>query len=708
MDSEKDDIDPAWWAAAFDDASVEEYEPAELLSTRLDRLAKQEGIGEFQKMVLETLALATSAMLNPGDWLAPFSPAMEFGNRRSVVPADLTKEQVALLARIARLVDRPDLRSRVADVAWVYGDRSCVAMLDTAIDAYRAAPLTDDNIWFSIGRDAWRRAFELAKRRGADGQVRIQEMTKALKEHVLAGTVADRFRLPDCAALLRENGRVAAVERSEVAEYLATLAAAVGEVDPRLSRHLEREAAAWFGASDADAVNAATDRVARTYIAEADARMAADPVSGAMVEGHFLEKAIATFRTLPRSYRRANGIEDLIVELRDRLHASRETTLENMMRITSGPVDLTNAVSYARERVSGHADRFEALAMFATLAPPMDAERVRTAAEKAVDGSLSRIIGSSTFSRDARKVAASEGSTRHPNDPAVQNEIVRHVTIQAQVSAQGLIWPALELLTFQHRYDRDYITALCAESSTVPEGHAGLWGAGLTFGLAGDYGPAVAILRPAARTGRPDLAQASWSPHLVRRRADRRREREEPEGAAGNGRGRRRPRRRDGDGAPRVTSRTGRGQPAQRHRPRPPRRRSRVELQLDVRLVVLSAPRAVARHTDGQRSRTTAGCDRDIRPCHSRRDGRAGTRAQLQRNRRRYERGCENSRGMKANVGTCDADGASSSWAYSLTHPALVDVVGLYLNPPPWCSASMRAGKLALVNGVVTHARSSA
>lgn len=49
---------------------------------------------------------------------------------------------------------------------------------------------------------------------------------------------------------------------------------------------------------------------------------------------------------------------------------------------------------------------------------------------------------------------------------------------------------------FEHRYDRDFITALCAESSTVPEGHSGLWGAGLMFGLAGDFGPAVAILVP--------------------------------------------------------------------------------------------------------------------------------------------------------------------------------------------------------------------
>ncbi len=495
MDPEKDEIDPAWWSLPLEDANEEKYEPPELLSARFGELATQEGVAEFQKMVLETLALATSAMLEPGDWLAPFSPAIEFGNRRSVIPGDLTTEQVALLARIAALVDRPDLQARVADIAWLYGDRSVVGMLNTAIDAYRAAPLTDD-VWFSVGKNAWRRAFELAQRQGADGDVRIEEMSKALKDHLLACTIDDRFRIPDCAALLRHNGRVAASERTEIAGHLVALASVATEVAPRLSRHLEREATGWFAAGDVEAVNAATDRIARTYIAEADARVAAEPGGGAMVEGLFLEKAIATFRTLPRSYRIAKGIEELIVDLRDRLHGSREMTIENMMRTSSEPVDLTEAVSYARERVSGHADKFEALAAFATLVPPMDAGAVRVAAAKVVDQSIQHIFSSSTFSRDARKVAARDGSTRAPQDPAVESEIVQNVTIHAQIAAHGLIRPALELLMLQHRYDRDYMVALCAESSTVPEGHAGLWGAGLAFGLAGDYGPSTAILIP--------------------------------------------------------------------------------------------------------------------------------------------------------------------------------------------------------------------
>lgn len=149
MDTVSEAIDPSWWedvlAAALDDP----YEPPELLSTHLEQAAADPSVTGLHELVLQVLAMVSSAMLNPEDWLEPFTPAMQFGGKRTVVPADLDADQVALLARIAPLVERDDLRARVADVAWVCGDRSDIAMLDRAIDAYRAAPLTGD-VWFSV------------------------------------------------------------------------------------------------------------------------------------------------------------------------------------------------------------------------------------------------------------------------------------------------------------------------------------------------------------------------------------------------------------------------------------------------------------------------------------------------------------------------------------------------------------------------------
>lgn len=495
-DSVSDAIDPTWWEDALAAASLDDpYEPPELLSTHLERAAADPAVTGLHELVLQVLAMVSSAMLNAEDWLEPFTPAMQFGGKRTVVPADFDADQVALLARIAPLVERDDLRARVADVAWVYGDRSDVAMLDRAIDAYRAAPLTGD-VWFSVGRDAWVRAFALAGRRGADGRARVQEMSDALRAQVLAGRVTDNFRTVSFAETLRQHGRVDGAARAEVHEALFALAAQASSENPRLSRQLEREALAWLGGSDSAAANAATERVARTYIAEADARIKADPKAGALVEGHFLEKAIAVLRTIPRSYRLEKGLVELIDDLRARLHESRELSMEQMMRIESDPVDLTDAVSYARSQVSGHADKFDALAAFAMLAPPMDKSSTRENAAKMLEGSISRIFQSSTYSADFRKIAVNPGSSDEADENAVWAEMVRTVFYHSQLLGRGMIQPAQEVLTTEHRFSRQYMVSLCAESPTVPEGHETLWGDGLALGLGGNYGAAVSVLVP--------------------------------------------------------------------------------------------------------------------------------------------------------------------------------------------------------------------
>lgn len=495
MDTVSEAIDPSWWedvlAAALDDP----YVPPESLSTHLEQAAADPSVTGLHELVLQVLAMVSSAMLNPEDWLEPFTPAMQFGGNRTVVPADLDADQVALLARIAPLVERDDLRARVADVAWVYGDRSDDAMLDRAIEAYRAAPLTGD-VWFSVGKEGWVRAFALAARRGADGQTRTQDMSDALKAQVLAGQVTDNFRTVEFAETLRQHGRVDAAGRAEVSEALFALAARASSVAPRLSRHLEREALAWIGASNTAAANAATERVARTYIAEADSRIQADSKAGTLAEGHFLEKAIAVLRTIPRSYRLENGLDKLINDLRIRLRESRESSIEQMMRVQSDPVDLTEAVAYARSQVSGHADKFDALAAFATLAPPLDEASTRENAEKMLEGTISHIFGSSTFSSDFRKIASRPGSSGQTDEDTVWAEMVRTAFFHSQLLGKGVIQPAQEILTTEHQFSRQYVVSLCMESPTVPQGHEALWGNGLVLGLGGNYGAAVSVLVP--------------------------------------------------------------------------------------------------------------------------------------------------------------------------------------------------------------------
>ena len=490
VDCDTAEIDPAWWSDAFGAADVDEYEPPERLSFEFRRLLEEPNLGDTQRQVLDVLAAATSAMLQSGDWLHPFTPMMEIGGARSVLPSDLTEQQTVLLARIAPLIQQPSLRARVADIAWLYGKRSRTDLVDLAIDAYRAMPLTA-KVWNDGGKDSWHRAFDLAWRCGKNSQARINEMTSTLVGKILSSSVDDRFLVVHLAAMLRKNVRTTADIARPTAEHLVALASDKS-AEPRLSRHLEREAADWFGESDLQAVYACLERAARTYIAEADGRIANNPKAGALAEGHFLEKALAMLLRLPRSYRLEHGLETFITELRERLAASRESTLEAMVRIESDPIDLREAVADARVRVSGK-PQWEALAIFASLIPPPDYDRALAQAKELADSSVSHLFPSATYSRDGRKVAANPGKTRQPDDPAVWAVVVENVGMQAQFGS-GLILPALSVLTFEHRYNREWLTGMCVESPFVPEGHAAIWGAGLALGMAGDFGPAVAIL----------------------------------------------------------------------------------------------------------------------------------------------------------------------------------------------------------------------
>ena len=492
MDQNSDVIDPSWWEIVL--SSVELFEPPELLSGYFERAASDPEVTGMHELVLQVLATASSAMLDPEKWLEPFTPAMQFHDKRTIVPSDMNDAQVALLARIAPMIKRDVLRARVADVAWVYGDRSDIAMMDKAIDAYRAAPLIGD-VWFSVGRDSWIRAFALVARRGADGKARVKEMSAALKAEILVGEVSDGYTTVQFAEALRQHGQVDAGERREVCEALIALAAQ-SLTTPRLSRHLDREAVAWIRNADVTASNAAIHRIANTYVAEADSRIETDPDSGALVEGHFLEKAIAVLLTLPRSYRLSNDLDKLVAALRVRLHESRESSVEQMMRIQSDPVDLTDAVSYARSRVSGHADKFDALAAFATLAPPMDAAGTRESAVTRLEGTISHAFASSTISSDFRKVAASPGSSGGADQAAIWAEMVRTVHFHSQLVGTGVILPAQEVITTEHQFSLKYLVSLCSESPAVPQGHEVLWGNGLALGLGGNYGAAVSVLVP--------------------------------------------------------------------------------------------------------------------------------------------------------------------------------------------------------------------
>lgn len=493
MSSEESGIDPSWWAEAFADADDDgPRRVVELASMRIADLAKAAPASSLQSEVLTALHLATSAMLRPEDWDEPFKPMMVWDGQRSALPDDLDGTQLDLLRRALPLVEQRPMRGRLADVLWM-ADRSDHAMLGLAIDSYRAGSLEPDN-WHRTGHTEWQRAIELARRRGRAELARLQEMSDTLQARVLSGDRSDGFVLCDMSDMLKRCASMEAPERTALATKFVGLAADAAYDKARLSRHLERSAQQWLASvDDQEGLHASVERVAELYVAEAEERLTAGS-GAALAADHFLEKAIATLRTLPRSYRIQHGHDHRLKNLRQRLDDSREHALESMMRITTDPIDLTEAVGETRRRVSGLA-KLEALAAMATIYPLTDVARARAQAEELAEGSLRHLLGNVTYSSDGRKVASSDGAVDHA-EAAIQADMIRGLQMTTGIVATGFIIPAHEVVTFEHRYDLGFLQRVCVESPLVPPGHEDLWARGLRHGLNGDFASAAAVLIP--------------------------------------------------------------------------------------------------------------------------------------------------------------------------------------------------------------------
>ncbi|MDX2355626.1 DUF4209 domain-containing protein [Dietzia sp. PP-33] len=490
MSSEDSHIDPSWWAEAFVDADDDgPRRVIELASMRIADLAVAAPAGSLQSEVLTALHLATSAMLRPENWDEPFKPMVVWDGQRSALPDDLDGRQLELLRRVLPFVEERPLRARLADVLWM-ADRSDHATLGLAIDSYRAAGLEPDN-WHKTGHTEWQRAIDLTRRRGRAELARLQAMTDTLHARVLIGDRSDGFVLCDMSDMLKKCASLEAPERTALATKFVELAA---EGKGRLSRHMERTAQQWLASvGDQEGQYASAERVAELYVAEAEERLAAGS-GAALGADHFLEKAIATLRALPRSYRIQHGHDQRLEELRRRMDDCREQTLESMMRITTDPIDLTEAVAETRRRVSGLA-KFKALVAMATVYPLADIASVRAHAEELAEGSLRHLLGNVTYNSDGRKVASSEGAVDHA-EAAIRSDMIRGHQLTTGIVATGFIIPAHEVVTFEHRYDLGFLRRVCVESPLAPSGHEDLWARGLRHGLNRDFASAAAILIP--------------------------------------------------------------------------------------------------------------------------------------------------------------------------------------------------------------------
>ena len=455
-----------------------------------------------QGKVLWLLADACSMMLSPSSTNEPFKPYFVGYKSRSVISDDFLAADIAFFAEIVAEVDDHWLKARLSDLIWLKSKRKPgnTAFALMAIDAYCNLPL-DAHTWNKRGDNCWRRAISLARLLKSGAGDRLEQMETLIVAEFNATGAPDGYLAMWLAELLKSN-RLGRMREVDVASKLELLAHEFG-CDSELykSRDYFSAAADWWSAiSDVSKAADVTVALAESWVKEAIARSESDSPSHTVAASCY-EKAIQTYRTVPRTERARNRVDERIATLRVCLKDSNEKSLGEMALLRSPAVDITKLIQNSRDSVTGKSAT-EALLAFSNLCPSANEDELRSTVLKSMRKfPLQSLFASTYLGSDGQVVAKRAAMTmgmelKDEDETPIRAEMIRHHVNLVGIQVQGVILPALEVLLFEHRLREADFIELARHSPIVPKERYRLFGKALFAGFERDFVTALHLLVP--------------------------------------------------------------------------------------------------------------------------------------------------------------------------------------------------------------------
>ena len=457
-------------------------------STRFNSKAREaEESGDAKAQCLfSLLGGVMSMMLSPDDPAAPFKPVAQFHDGRTMIPSDLTDEEIVFLRLIVPHVADPEMRARLADLVWVRKRDFGAAQVAVISYLEAAAPLETEDHW-SVAVTRMERASELAAR------LNNRDLVKAVTHHLEAALATApapgpvSFFPAKLMRLLQVRRAGDPSAYASVAEGLARRTEADGEWYK--AREYWDIAAQWHQmANEPDAARASRLCSAETFVQEAEA-VKGHAASSYMVAAHWLESAI-------HALRRVGGQQERIGELHLRLLEYQRASVSEM-GVISHPLDLGELTNQALAQVKGKGlyDALFALALISS--PPKAADLERQAREHREQFVLQRLFARNYVNEMGRTVARRGSfSPGEDDEDDLRAEMYRLATIGRSVHVLGAVEPIREQINLEHEVRTEDFLRLVSHNVFVPEGREMAFARGLHAGMQGDWAVAAHLLIP--------------------------------------------------------------------------------------------------------------------------------------------------------------------------------------------------------------------
>ncbi|WP_188043315.1 DUF4209 domain-containing protein [Changpingibacter yushuensis] len=437
-------------------AEVGLQEPLRAFGT-LQELASAHAEDSAVRAALTVLSNVAGMMLKPERWESPYIPAMQFGDRRTWLPEDLTEVHCGFLANSYAWLPSGALRAQVIDVLFVSAvDRG---------ERYKLA-LESVNAWIEVGihgeldreeEQGWRRAIEIALR------YRFTEKVAALVDLAME-TI--RLEHPgsawQIARALHESG-AGREHAGEIVDRLRNVAVTVEDL--AFQREILEQVRSWaLSNRDSAAVAEVEEQIGDLWWEEAKRRRSSS---------HFMARdcfgnAYNGYKRVERS-RRSARTNKRLAQLPRKIREEGELALGEMHAVESDPIDLTVLREQADE-VLKEEDTLRAMAAWFARVPLESVQQARATAEQSMrEYPISHLFSRTTVAADGRTVQHSASARGHGGIPGdVWSEMLRLWELKIGILAQGYIWPTLVELSTRHKLTHGDFALLVRSSAFIP------------------------------------------------------------------------------------------------------------------------------------------------------------------------------------------------------------------------------------------------
>lgn len=414
----------------------------------------------------------------------PYGPSFRGNGRRSLIPSDLTKDDLVAIRQALKATHNPALRARLLDLLWTL-EKDHVACGE-AVESYIASAqlLNTEENWVLAGTQ-YQRALQLAAKLGRTKDLyskAIQSLRAAIKTAFGESPNAKtELRCHRFLKLLEQFDRGDFSEFAQIAFAMAENAAKRGDFyDAR--HYWEIEADFHKRMKNQDSEKAARLKGAESLVFEAEKRINEDP-KGALVATTFLADGIEALR-------RAGAAQERIQELRQRL-VEYQFQSTGEMGSYSTEVDISKVVDAAQEHVKNRPWQ-EALFRFALGRPLTNITSIRESVLKSVkEHPLTHLVSRSIVDEKGRTTKI-RGSLLNLTGDELEKEIEAEMFWHCSqfvwpIRVSGFIEPArLQILNDHHPTLMD-LAGIVYNNPFVPPEHEGIFLRGIHAGFHGDF-----------------------------------------------------------------------------------------------------------------------------------------------------------------------------------------------------------------------------